>query len=375
MTEKLFKNHENNKQDNMTVKIKEIPIDDYEKVIEVIDEKSQLHCFIAIHDTTLGPALGGTRIYPYLTPKEALNDVLRLAKAMTKKSAIAEVGFGGGKSVIIADPIKGKTKALLQAFGKVVDSLKGQYIAAEDIGSTLHDMSVIKAVTPYVSALPTKSSSGDPSRFTAWGVIKGIEATAQKLWKSHSLAGKTVAVQGLGHVGSKIVEHLFWAGAHLIITDTDKAKLTKFQHLYGASIIEPQQFLTTPCDILCPCAMGGIINEKTIATLQCKAIAGAANNQLLENEDGERLFEKNILYAPDYIINSGGIINVSLEFLPGGYNPVVARDKVNNLFKTLLFVYQQSEELNQSTNKVAEDLATYNLKNKISARKEPISFF
>lgn len=356
------------------LKIKEIDVPGYERVIEAIDPKHKLHCFIAIHNTTLGPALGGIRIYPYHDPKDALKDVLRLAEGMTKKSALAQLGLGGGKSVIIADPQKEKTHELLHAFGRLLDRLQGMYIGAEDVGSSMEDMAVIRTKTPYIAALPSESSSGDPSRFTAWGVFRGIEAIATKLWGSTSLEGKTIAVQGLGNVGLKLVEYLFWSGANLIVTDIDKARLERVKFLYGAESIPPENFHRVECDILSPCALGGTLNKETISELHCKGIGGAANNQLLSQEDGEILFRKGILYAPDFIINSGGIINAAMEFEVGGYNSKTSRNKVNLIYDTLLQVFNRSQKEGKSTNQVAEELAAFNLAHGVSKRTTPIHF-
>lgn len=356
------------------LKVKELKIPEYKRVIEGIDEENNLHCYIAIHDLTLGPSLGGVRIFPYGDPKEALEDVLRLSRGMTKKAALAEVGFGGGKSVIIADPRRDKNKNLLHAFAALVNTLGGQYITAEDVGSSTTDMETIREVTPYVSALPRKGSSGDPSPFTAWGVFRAIQATAYRLWGSPSLKGKKIAIQGLGNVGSKLSHDLFWSGADLILADVDKDKLEKYCYLFGAEAMEPEEILAADCDILAPCAMGGIINSQTIPALRCKAIAGAANNQLLKIDDGELLFQRNILYAPDYIINSGGLINVSIEYEQNGYDPKKARDKVDNIYKIILNIFNKSEKEHKSTVQVAEELWQYNIKCGIGKRTEPIQF-
>lgn len=356
------------------LEIQEIPVTGYEKVIEAKDSDRGLHCLIAVHNTTLGPSLGGTRIHPYSSPDLALKDVLRLARAMTYKSAIAQDGLGGGKSVIIADPQKDKTRDLLLAFGEVVNSLKGNYIAAEDVGSSLDDMGILRLTTPYVVAWGTEKSSGDPSRFTAWGIYRGIQAVAQALWGSPSLQHRTIAIQGLGHVGSKLSEILFWQGANLILTDIDQKKTNEYCQLYGAKTVAPEDFTSVKCDILAPCAMGGIINDKALSHLNCKAIAGGANNQLQDAEHGIQLLEKGILYAPDYIINAGGIINVAVEFEPNGYNPAIARDKVDRIFDTLWNIFQLSQKENKPTSEIADEIAEYNLTNNIGKRHEPIRF-
>ena len=356
------------------LEIKELPIPEYERVIEAKDPSSGLHAFIAVHNTTLGPALGGTRVYPYKNAEDALEDVLRVAKGMTYKSAVVENGLGGGKSVIIADPKTEKTEKLLLSFGEAINSFQGKYIAAEDVGTSTEDMIVINKRSPYVAALPTEKSSGDPSRFTAWGVYRGMQAVATRLWKSPSLRGKVIAIQGIGNVGSRLANLLFWEGAELILTDIDNTKVHDLALKDGAKEITPIEYFDVECDILAPCALGGILNPETIPRLKCSAIAGAANNQLLEPEDGNRLMERGILYAPDYIINSGGIINASAEFEPGGYNPKLSRDKVNKIYDTLMEVFEKSEQSGRATNFIADELAEHNLKNEIGKRVTPIEF-
>lgn len=353
---------------------REIEIPGYETVVEGIDEEAGLHCFIAVHNTALGPSLGGTRIYPYGNPKDALDDVLLLAKAMTRKSALAEIGLGGGKSVIIANPKTGKTKKLLHAFGKVVDSLKGKYIAAEDIGSSTEDMHIIRETTPYVCAMKTKTSSGDPSRYTAWGVLRGIQAVATHLFGSPSLVGKTIAISGLGNVGAKLADLLFWEGALLTVCDVDSAKVEAAVTLYGAKEVDPTEYVFTPCDILAPCALGAVFTKENIPRLSCRAIAGGANNQLLSLDCGNLLFEKQILYAPDFIINAGGVINVAVEFEPNGYHPLVAREKVDRIYDILRLIFTKSKEENKPPHQIAEELAAYNLEHLLGRREVPIAF-
>lgn len=356
------------------VLIKTIHVPGYELVVEGKDQASGLHCFIAIHDTSLGPALGGLRVFPYNSSEEALEDVLRLAKGMTYKSAVISNGLGGGKSVIIADSKKDKSEALLLAFAEVLDSLNGQYIVAEDVGTSVEDMGIIHSRTPYVAAVASDQSSGDPSRFTAWGVFKGIQAVAKQLWGTRSVKGKTIAIQGLGHVGSKLADILFWEGADLILTDTDPIKLEKHAHLYKALKVLPEDFIGVSCDILSPCAMGGILNHNSIPKLCCLAVAGAANNQLLTQDDGYELRDRKILYAPDYVINSGGIINAAAEFDKGGYDPNISRNRVDHIYDTLCIVFEKAKVENKPTSVIADELAESHLKNLVGKRLDPIVF-
>lgn len=352
---------------------REIHIPGFQKVIEGIDTDTGLHSFIAIHDSTLGPTLGGVRIYPYSSPEEALTDVLELAKCMTYKAALIECGLGGGKSVIIANPLA-KTKELLQSFGEFVNTLKGTYIAAEDVGSTPDDLLTIRETTPYVLALPILKSSGDPSRFTARGVVKGMQAVATTLWGSEQLKGKKIAIQGLGHVGSNLAEFLFWEGAELIVTDINPEQLLKTESKYKAEVVDIGEIHRVPCDIFSPCALGGAINKQTLPELRCKAIAGSANNQLASPDLGRDLMKKGILYAPDYIINAGGLLNVAAELEPQGYDPRVARDNVNYIYERLLDVFQKSEMENKPPNEIADEIAEYNLLHKAGIRTNPINF-
>lgn len=352
-----------------------IEIEGYEAVIKITEPKSGLKAIISIHNTALGlPALGGTRIQPYPSFEQALEDVLRLSRGMTYKSSVAGVGYGGGKSVIIADPKKEKTPELLKAFGEAVQLLEGRYICAEDVGSTLEDMLIIRQKTPYVVGLPHAKSSGNPSPFTAWGVHRGIQATLKKRFGSDLIEGKTIAIQGLGSVGSCLVDTLFWAGARLILTDVDLEKAQKIAKRYGAKVVAPQEILEVECDLLAPCALGGIINSQTIGKLKCKAIAGAANNQLLQDEDGNLLKEKNILYAPDFVINAGGLINVTSELEEGGYNPLTSRNKTDQIYDTLLAIYEIAEKKNQSTQAAALELAEDRILKGIGKRTTPPSY-
>lgn len=354
--------------------IKELLIPGFKKVIEAHDAEAGLHCYIAIHNTDLGPALGGLRIYPYKSNEQALDDVLRLAKAMTYKAAIAECGLGGGKSVILANPHTDKTPQLLHAFAAVVDSLKGAYIVAEDSGTTVDDMQIIHEKTRFVAALPLLTSSGDPSRYTAWGVLRGVQAVAHHLWKSSNLKGKKILIQGLGSVGHKLAGLFFWDGAELIFSEVEKEKLDLYSARYAAKTVAPDQLPLVECDIFVPCALGGVINADNVRKWKCKAIAGAANNQLDDPTLGEELFKQGIIYAPDFIINSGGLINAAAEFDPQGYNPALARDRVDHIYDIIGEVLRRSKNEKRSTNQIALEMAHYNLKNGIALRTEPISF-
>lgn len=356
------------------ITIKEHNIPGYEKVVEATCDQTKLHAFIAIHNTTLGPALGGTRFYPYSQPEDALKDVLRLSRAMSYKSAVIQDGLGGGKSVIIGDPKRDKSPELLHAFAELLNYLEGSYIAAEDVGTSVEDMVTIYQKSPYVAGLPTKQSCGDPSPFTARGIYRGLQACAKTLWHKPSLEGKTVVIQGLGNVGMKLAELLFWERAELFVSDPDKEKLDKAVHDFGAHSLDVSTALLTECDILIPCAMGGIITNELVPELSCLAIAGGANNQLATPEAGKDLFDKGILYAPDYVINAGGIINAAAEFDVGGYHPQKARDDTDKIFDTLMTIFHQSKTERKPTHIVADELAEYNLKNGVGKRLEPIRF-
>ncbi len=356
------------------LELEEIFVPGYEKVIKVSNREAGLSAIISIHTTTMGPALGGIRIYPYATFDAALNDVLRLSKGMTYKSAIAESGWGGGKSVIIADPLKDKTEEMLLAFGQAVHRLQGEYICAEDVGCTPADVLVISRATPYVVGLPHQKSSGNPSPFTAWGTHRGIQSVLKKIFDSDSVENRTIAIQGLGSVGLELAKTLFWAGARLIVSDIDSEKCRYIAALTGASVVSPAEIMRVECDVLAPCALGGTINEQTIPHLKCRAIAGCANNQLLKDTDGDELVSRGILYAPDFVINAGGLINVSEELVVNGYNPIVARNKTHRLYDQLMVIYDIAEHNRYSTHRAAVSLADYRLKYRIGKRIEPACF-
>lgn len=337
------------------MEFREVYVKDYEKVIVATDEETGLKAIISVHNTNLGPAVGGTRLYPYTTEEEALQDVLRLSKGMTYKSSLAGIDFGGGKSVIIADP-KDKTPELLKAFGRFVNSYSGQYSCAEDVNTSPDDMEIIHEMTEHVMGLNNKG--GDPSPLTALGVFAAIKATAeQKLGKPLNQAH--VAIQGLGHVGKHLFEMLYKEGATLTVTDKNEAHLDEVSTKTNVSIVAPETIHQHECDIFSPCAMGGVLNEKSIAELNCKAIVGAANNQLLhETEDAKRLHARGILYAPDYLVNAGGIINVFIEQKPEGYNKQKAQEATQNIANTLMDIFNLAEKENilpsEAANRIAE---------------------
>lgn len=350
------------------LKMERLSVPGYEQVVKVTDSKANLNAIIAIHDTTLGPALGGIRIYPYASFDAALEDVLRLSKGMTYKAALSEVGFGGGKAVVLADPKTQKTREMMVALGEAVETFGGNYICAEDVGCTTEDCKMIRRSTKYVVGLPQIKSSGEPGPFTAWGVFRGVQSAVKKLFGSDSLEGRTVAVQGLGSVGANLVHYLFWAGANLIISDIDMEKAEKLACRYGAKVVAPDQILSVECDVLSPCAMGACINDQTIERFRCKAIAGAANNQLLKESHGVALKERGILYAPDFVINAGGLLNVAGELEDDGYHPMAARAKISRIYDCLLAIYDIAEKNNDSTHAAAVALADYRIKYGIGQR-------
>ncbi|SCA63518.1 Leucine dehydrogenase [Chlamydiales bacterium SCGC AG-110-P3] len=356
----------------MMLEVNEIEINGYEKVIEAIDTVAGLHSIIAVHNTDLGPSVGGTRIYPYNSKEDALEDALRLSRGMTYKSAVAGIGLGGGKSVIIADPHTQKTDELLEAFGQAVDSLQGKYICAEDVGSTPQDMEIISRCTPYVAAMTSGQSSGDPSPYTAWGCFRGIQAVAESLWNTTNLRNRTIAIQGLGSVGAKLAEFLYWQGVRLLVTDIDEDKIAYAERHFGAERIDPGEFCTSECDILAPCALGGTINSTSIQQLRCRAVAGSANNQLEEPDLGDQLHRKGILYAPDYVINSGGIINASFEFEPEGYDPRKAVIKVDNIYDTLRTIFEVAYEMGSSPHIVADEIAESKISCSVGKRQTAV---
>ena len=289
-----------------------IGTDAHEEVLFGVDRGSGLQAIIAVHSTALGPALGGTRFYPYGSETEALRDVLRLSKAMTYKSAVAGLDLGGGKAVIIGDPRTAKSERLFRMYGRMIESLGGTYITAEDVGTTSEDMVAIARETRWVSGLPNShGGSGDPSPATARGVIAAMRSIAAFVWGNRDLTGKRIAVQGVGKVGADLVRRLSEAGAETIVADVNEAALDEVLREHGSKSVDTEDVYDVDCDIFAPCALGGGLSESTIRRLRCAAVAGSANNQLDVAEDADRLAARGIVYAPDFVVNAGGIINIA----------------------------------------------------------------
>lgn len=329
---------------------------DHEEVIFCHNKEAGLKAIIGIHNTTLGPALGGCRMWNYATEEEALVDALRLSKGMTYKAAVAGLNLGGGKSVIIGDPKKQKTEALFRAFGAFVNSLKGKYITAEDVGTTVHDMEYVFMETPFVTGIPKAlGGSGDPSPYTAHGVLQGIKASVKHKLKTDSLKGVRVAVQGLGNVGSHLVEYLVKEEAIVSIADIDQDRVKKLSSKYNLEALDPAGIITSECDVFAPCALGSVINDQTIGNLKCKIVAGGANNQLAETKHGDQLMELSILYAPDYVINAGGLMNVFVEL--EGYSSERAFEKTTQVYDNLMHVFKIADDENVPTQNAADRLA------------------
>ncbi|HEX9823063.1 MAG TPA: Glu/Leu/Phe/Val dehydrogenase dimerization domain-containing protein [Actinomycetota bacterium] len=329
---------------------------EYEEVAFFHDPPTGLRAIVAIHSTLLGPSLGGTRFYPFGSEEEALRDVLRLARGMTYKAAAAGLDLGGGKAVIIGDPKRIKTEELLRAYGRFVDSLGGRYITAEDVGTSRDDMDVIRRETGWVTGVSEAlGGSGDPSPVTAFGVFNGLKAAAQAALGGRDLGDLHVVVQGVGKVGYALVKHLTQAGTRVTVADVDVDNLARVVSEFGVETAEPEKAHAIECDILAPCALGGLIRDDTIPELKCRVVAGAANNQLARPEHGDALHQLGILYAPDFVINAGGIINVADELL--GYDQQRAMARVERIYHTLREVFRRSETEGIPPSRAAEMLA------------------
>jgi len=329
----------------------------HEQVVFCNDKESGLKAIIAIHNTTLGPSLGGTRMWNYTSEAEALNDVLRLSRGMTYKSAISGLNLGGGKAVIIANPHTDKSEALFRRFGKFVNSLGGKYITAEDVGVSPTEMIWVNMETDHVSGLPGKS--GDPSPVTAYGVYMGMKAAAMKAFGTDSLKGKKVSVQGAGHVGEYLIQLLEKEEAEIFVTDIYQPTLDRIEKEYKVTIVAPEDIYDLDVDIYSPCALGATVNDETLAKLKCKVIAGAANNQLQDEvKHGKQCMDMGIVYAPDYLINAGGVINCYFEVT--GYDKDRVMDLTKNIYNTTLAIFEKAE---------AENIPTYLAANKLAEER------
>lgn len=336
--------------------------DSHEQVVFASDRETGLKAIIAVHDSTLGPGLGGCRMWPYKNSLEAVHDVLRLSRGMTYKSCLAGLPLGGAKAVIIGDAKKDKSPELMRAMGVAVERLSGRYITAEDVGTNLDDMDIIAQQTRHVVGLrESKNGSGDPSPATVFGVYQGILASVDYKLRKNSLKGLKVAVQGLGSVGYKLCQYLHKDGVELIVSDINPEAVARAVQEFGAKAVEGNDIFTADVDLFAPCALGAIINDTTIDQLKCQIVAGAANNQLAEAKHGEILKKKGILYAPDYAINAGGVINVSFEYSHDHnanyqYDKDKAFAKIANIHETMLSIFRKADQDNIPTNIAADRL-------------------
>lgn len=326
---------------------------DHEQVTFTYEPAAAYRGIIAIHDTTLGPALGGVRLWNYESDEEALIDVLRLSRAMTYKAAVAGLNLGGGKSVIIGDPKTPRRELIFRAHGRAVESLRGRYITAEDVGTTVEDMDYVHMETSHVVGIAGRS--GDPAPVTAYGVYRGMKACGEVVYGSGSLRGRQVAVQGVGNVGFHLCENLSAEGAHLFVTDIDLDKIQRAVAAFRAEAVDPDDIYDVKADIFAPCALGGVLNEGTIPRLRVRIVAGGANNQLADDQQDNVLQERGVLYAPDYVINAGGLINVYSELV--GWAPERAKRKAGEIHDTLLQIFELARQDGVTTSEAADRVA------------------
>jgi len=330
--------------------------DEYEQVVFCHDRASGLRAVIAIHSTRLGPALGGTRFFPYPDEDAAVEDVLRLARGMTYKSAAAGLDLGGGKAVVIGDPATVKSEPLLRAYGRFVDSLGGRYITAEDVGTTQADMDLIRRETANVTGVSRAlGGSGDPSEATAYGVVHAMKAVARHLWGETDLAGRHVAVSGVGKVGYALVRHLVEERARVTISDIDPVAMDRAAHAFGVDTAPVEKIHAVECDIYSPCALGGALNPETVPELRCAAVVGSANNQLADPSCATALGGAGVLYAPDFVVNAGGVINIAEEL--HGYHRERAYANIRRIFDTTAGVLSRVAAEGITTAAAADQLA------------------
>ncbi len=341
---------------------------DYEQIIVCQDRQSGLKAIIVIHDTTLGPALGGTRMWKYASEADAFEDALRLARGMTYKNAAAGLELGGGKTVIIGDPRTDKNEEMFRVFGRYVQGLSGRYITAEDVGTTVEDMDLVYEETEYVAGVsPQFGSSGNPSPVTAYGVYVGMKAAAKEAFGTEDLSGKVVAVQGVGSVAYHLCRYLHAEGASLVVTDIHEEAVRRAVEEFGAAAVDVDDIYGVKCDIFAPCALGAVLNGDTVPRLQASVIAGAANNQLKDEAHGSLLHERGILYVPDYVINAGGVINIAEEFK--GYNRERAMKKVEKIYQNVARVIEIAKRDRLPTFKAADSMAEERIRRKRLSKK------
>ena len=335
----------------------QLSFDNHEQIVFCNDKDTGLKAIIGIHNSVLGPALGGTRMWNYANEWEALNDVLRLSRGMTYKSAITGLDLGGGKAVIIGDAKTQKTPEMMRKFGEFVNSLSGRYITAEDVGMVTADMDTVRDVTPYVTGISeSRGGSGNPSPVTAYGVYMGMKAAAKYQFGSDNLDGKKILVQGIGHVGETLVDYLTKEGALVQISDINEERLQEVSAKYGSTIYTGADLYTADVDIYAPCALGATINDDTVYKIKAKVIAGAANNQLAnENVQGPILQQRGIVYAPDFLINAGGIINVFSEI--AHYDKAESMRRTENIYNTTLEIFEYAKSNNLTSQKAAMEIA------------------
>ncbi len=330
--------------------------DGFEQVTYAYDRSSGLRAIVAIHSTVLGPGLGGTRFWPFATEGEALVDVCRLARGMTYKHAAAGLDQGGGKAVIIGDPARLRSDELILTYGRFVDGLAGRYVTAEDVGTTQADMDLIRTVTPHVTGVSEAlGGSGDPSPATALGVLWAMRAVAERLWGTASLAGRHVCINGVGKVGGALADHLHGEGARLTVADIRPSAVAEVVGRTGAAVVEPARAHSVAADVFAPCALGAELSASTIPELGCLAVVGSANNQLATAEDAQRIHDSGVLYAPDYIVNAGGVINIAQE--RGGYVRAEADERIKRIHDTVLRVFDLADTDGITTAAAADQLA------------------
>ena len=340
------------------MKIQHLTVAGYESVASCTDDTGY-HGLVAIHSTRLGPAIGGTRFWQYRNEQEAIDDLLRLARGMTYKNALAGLPLGGGKSIILKNQQSIDREAIFRAHGRFIDTFDGRYVTGEDVGTSVEDMEYVRRETRHVGGV--KGGSGDPSPFTARGVYRAMQAAAKYRWGLDDLAGRRVAIQGCGNVGYYLASHLSAAGARLIVSDVDPDKVERAASQFDAVSVAPEQIYEVESDIFAPCALGGVINDQTIGRLRAEIVAGGANNQLLEPRHGDELATRDILYTPDYAANAGGVINGCRDVL--GWDPVQVAAKVNDIYETVINIFYMAAAEGIATNEAADRLAEERLNN------------